>query len=436
MDQNYSTNALENSNSLAKDIYDRLSKETKLDINKVLSSNDEEKINNAYNKLLETSEIKSDEVNNEDTISEIEIPQEDTILQSEDVMVAHDPITGEQTVVESGISIQDIIDKQLDSLNKIDYKDFENLDKKTLLKKVLEYTAKSDNSNESKLADLMIRRMNGENFNPYDEFTEEMKREVDSVVAKTASLASQSRTNSNPQAIVSRMFLDQMIAEFKNSIVGETMDLDTMLSGFDKELEKSANEMAGEVGRMMLSLDEQRKAEIDAAIKRCEEQGKDEAKAKLIKMKGVIDESFTLDKFAEACKDIKIKRGDLKKPDRVFDSFNFKYEKHKNNINNIKDCKFFLSRHLPNYTNTHKLMLCLAFCKYCINFDPNDIEQHTFMYYFIRNIIAIDRLNPKGNLYETMDEPSKKFYDQFTKSLANCMDNLIERNKEVASEEY
>lgn len=419
-----------------KNIHEELLKDRKLDINEVLNSNDEDKINEAYDKLMNLSEITPEEQEPENDIPEVEVPEDGTSLASEDVMVAHNPITGEQTVVENGINIQDIVDKQLDSLNKIDYKDFENLDKDTLLKKILEYTAKTDDSKESNIASLMIRRMNGENFNPYDEFTDNMKREVDSVVAKTASLASQARVNSNPQAIVSRMFLDQMIAEFKNSIVGETMDLDTMLSGFDKELEKSANEMAGEVGRMMLSLDEQRKAEIDAAIKRCEEQGKDEAKAKLLKMKDVIDESFNLEKFAEACKNIKIKRGDLKKPDRVFDPFNFKYEKHKNNINNIKDCKFFLSRHLPEYTDTHKLMLCLAFCKYCMNFSPDDIEQHTFMYYFIRNIIAIDRLNPKGNLYDTMDEPSKKFYDSFTKSLAKCMDNLIERNKDVASETY
>ena len=429
MDQVVSTNALENCTDHAKELYKEISELT--------PDTDEEKINEVYDKFIESSNIAPTEDRSEENFTEVKLEENvSENLNSEDVLVSHNPVTGEQTVVESGISIKDIVDKQLESLNGLDYSELQNLDRETLLKKALEFSSKSDNSNESILANLMVRRMNGENFNPYDEFPEEMKREVDSIVSKTAANASKARINSNPQVVISKMLLDQMIAEFKNSMVGQTMDLDTMLSGFDKELEKTSNEMASEVGHMMLSLDEQRKAEIDAAIKRCEEQGKDEAKIKLLKMKDVIDETFTLEKFSEACKDIKIKRGDLKKPDRVFDSFNFKYENHKNNINNIKDCRFFLSRHLPNYTDTHKLMLCLAFCKYCLNFSPDDIEQHTFMYYFIRNIIILDRLNPKGAVYETMDEPSKKFYDSFTEKLSICMDNLIKRNEEVASEKY
>ena len=50
------------------------------------------------------------------------------------------------------------------------------------------------------------------------------------------------------------------------------------------------------------------------------------------------------------------------------------------------------------------------------------------MYYFIRNIITIDRLNPKGRLYEGMDERSKHFYDTFITALRAALTNLLERN--------
>ena len=62
-----------------------------------------------------------------------------------------------------------------------------------------------------------------------------------------------------------------------------------------------------------------------------------------------------------------------------------------------------------------------------MNFSPDNIEDHTFMYYFIRNIILIDRINPKGKLYETMDEKSKKFYDGFIENLKKCISNLNDR---------
>ena len=60
--------------------------------------------------------------------------------------------------------------------------------------------------------------------------------------------------------------------------------------------------------------------------------------------------------------------------------------------------------------------------------NPDNINEHTFMYYFIRNIITIDRLNPKGRLYEGMDERSKHFYDTFITALRAALANLLERN--------
>ena len=410
------------------------------DINN-LSDEDKAKIDAAYDNLINTSNISENDIETKkDTNEEVIVPEvvydENNSLSSEKVLVEHNPITGDQTVIESGISIDDIINRQLDALEGFDDKDFNVFSKDELFKKLLNsltIQSKSNDENEV-LASIILRRINGENFDIYNALPDSMKREVDSITAKAASKASE--VGANPKQLISRILIDDIIKQFKAEMTGGTFDIDTMLSGFDKNMEKIQDEMSTEVGKMMLSLDEERKLEIDEAIKRCEEQGKYEAKEKLLKMKNCIDDSFTLEKFSEACKNIKIKRGDLKKPDRVFNTFNFKYENHKNNINNIKDCIFFLSRHLPNYTNTHKLMLCLAFCKYCLNFSPDDIEEHTFMYYFIRNIIVLDRINPKGAIYETMDEGGKKFYDTFTKNLSICMDNLIKRNPEVANETY
>ena len=66
--------------------------------------------------------------------------------------------------------------------------------------------------------------------------------------------------------------------------------------------------------------------------------------------------------------------------------------------------------------------------------NPDNMNEHTFMYYFIRNIIAIDHLNPKGRLYEGMDDRSKQFYDNFVARLKEALNAIISRNPSFSNE--
>ena len=86
-----------------------------------------------------------------------------------------------------------------------------------------------------------------------------------------------------------------------------------------------------------------------------------------------------------------------------------------------------MDRHLGT-SHLQNTLICIAFCKYCKDMNPDNMNEHTFMYYFIRNIIAIDRLNPKGRLYEGMDEKSRSFYNVFAIGLKLALANLLERN--------
>lgn len=361
-----------------------------------------------------------DEVNNTEIPEVHPNPEE---LSPAEVMVSYDPLTGQQTIVDDKVSIKDITSKQLEAFNRTGDPTEINTN---LLKSIFQSGELKDDSDATIMAQLMIRRMAGEKFNPYNEFPPSFKAMVDDVASHATNVSLKDLPGM--KATVARSILDEVIKDYRKELSGGAMDLDTMLSGFDQDIEKINNEMGQEMGQLMLSLDQQRTQEIDAAIKRCEEEGKDEAKDKLLKMKAVLEEAYDLNKFAEACKSIKIKNGELKKPQQVFNSFNFKYEKHDNNINNIADCPILLERHLPKYNQTQKLALCMAFCKYCMNFTPDDIEEHTFMYYFIRNIVAADRLSGRGKLISAMDEPSKAFYDRFMKAVSNCIDNLTLRN--------
>ena len=261
------------------------------------------------------------------------------------------------------------------------------------------------------IAKLVQRRIKGEEFNPYKEFPESIQNLVNAQLAEVGQLSDR-----RSRAMVSKMLLDEIVEEYQSTEFG--MDLDAMLASLKQEEEKAAIDIAKDTADLLMSLDEERRSSIEIGINKAKENNDDETLKKLESMKLAMDEISTLDKFKEYCKTVKIKKFDLEKPNRIFDSFNQKYINHKNNISNIADCPSLLNQHIDDPDSN--LKYCLAFCKYCMNMSPDNIEEHTFMYYFIRNIILLDRLNPHGKLYDTMDEKSKTFYDNRIALIKEC----------------
>lgn len=348
-------------------------------------------------------------------------------IKGEKAMIKYNPNTGEIAVADTKESINSLSEKHWDAFNNINSELTLDGINEDILKNILNDKEVRDLNEVTTMISLISRKLKGEKIlNSYFELPKSYRDDVDSIANSVQN--SNIDNTFKSKKYIADMFLDQIVNEYKNAN-NASMDLDTMLAGFDKELEKFIDKSYNELGSMMISFDDERKAEINAAIKRCEDEGKTESIEKLQSIKDNIDKAYSLTEFIEACKKIKIKNSEIADPKKVFNSFNFKYENHKNVINDISQCSAILDRHLPEYSYKNKLMLCIAFCKYCLNFSPDNMAEHTFMYYFIRNIIMIDRLNPKGNIYESMDERSKVFYDEFTSNLSKCMNNLIERNR-------
>lgn len=407
-----------------------------------MQNNNDAKIDELYSKMLETADsigregftnesaeaLKSIEngVNeltlNENTDSDLKIEHNSEEFESREVMTSYNPTTGEQMVVDGSESIAEkIAERHLDNL--INGNSISN----DVIGEVLTEIGAKGEGSASNIASLIARRMSGEEFNVYDAMPNEYKRQIDMIHIDALNRAGGKVKVMNKNAIA-KMMLDEMIEDFNKSINSQ-IDLDTILSGFDKDVKKLSDDMSTELGGMMMSFDEERKAEIDAAIKRCEESGKTEAVDQLKMMRDTIDDAYNLDKFIEFCGHCKIKNIEAKESEkRVFTYFNSKYEKHRYTINDIRSCPDILDRHFTEFTHLQNTLLCVAFCKYCLNMNPDNMNEHTFMYYFIRNIIAIDRLNPKGRLYEGMDDRSKQFYDTFTSKLKEAMICLLNRN--------
>lgn len=418
-----------------------------------MCTNNDEKINELYSKMLDTADTMSSEgINKEsmdalksikDGVNQLTLNENATEMdenvnseaKTDDVqgefgatsmMESYNPTTGERFVVDGSESIAErIADRHLNNL----IVGGENTSKE-LINDVLKELMHNANG-VSDISSLIYRRIAGENFDAYKEMPDDYKRQIDMICYDTNLRANS--INSNKRAIATAM-LDEMIKEFKMSIDSQ-VDLETILSGFDSEVNKMANQFSAELGGMMMSFDEERKAEIDAAIKRCEESGKTEAIANLKAMRDNIDDAFNLNRFIEFCKTCKIRNIESREPEkRVFSHFNRKYENHRYTINDIRSCPDILDRHLVEYSHLQNTLLCIAFCKYCKNMIPDNMNEHTFMYYFIRNIIAIDRLNPKGRMYSAMDERSKRFYDSFMGQLRSAMEAILERNPNFRQE--
>ena len=405
-------------------------------------TNNDQKVEELYSNMLKTADdisvngIIEESIENLETIkSETEqltskdATEETPVVEGEKVMQKYDPETGEQTIDDN--STKEIIDK-------ITNQHFNNLVavdegiSTSVFKDVFKDLSKNlGESDQDILVGILTRRMVGEKFNIYDAMTDTLKQQIDSLYMSVASKAPKGSITKNQ---IATECIDELINDFKKSTQSQ-VDLDTVLSGFDDELKKMTDDLSSELGGMMMSFDDERKAEIDAAIKRCEEEGNKAGIAKLTEMRDTVDEAFHLTKFIEFCKNCKVKNIEAKEPEkRVFDYFNSKYVKHKYSINDIRSCPIILDRHLIDYNHQQNTLICIAFCKYCQDMSPDNMGEHTFMYYFIRNIIAIDKLNPKGLTYDSMDERSKNFYDTFVNALKQAMANLLERNPKFKDE--
>lgn len=374
--------------------------------------------------ILENVDKIEEPVNAMNTISETEEKKEDSKPQK--VLGSYNPATGNYNVIDTEAAIEEIQQKNLENFDAMI--NDETPDLNADLNKFLQvYKDKITTDDDiHKVAYLMANRIAGNNIDYYSTLPKYMQATVNMIMLNNS-------TDGIPKNMimhknqVAKMLIDEYVKEYKKSSQ-KTVDLDTLFSGFNKDAADIADSMATEIGDLMLSFDDERKDQINNAIASAKEKGNDVMVKNLEAIRDNIDKAFNLDEFKEFCKHCKIKNIEMKKPNRVYDSFIHKYETNDAIINDIRTCPDVIIRHLTEFTKDQAMMICLAYCKFCCNMNPDNMAEHTFMYYFIRNIIAIDRINPRGRAYQSINPKDKTFYDTFVANLRECMNNLLERN--------
>lgn len=374
-------------------------------------------------KILENVDNIEEPVNAMNTISEDEKKEES---KPQKVLGSYNPATGNYSVIDAEASIEEIQQKNLENFDSMinDETPDLNADLNKFLDSCKDKIPEADAA--SKIAYLMANRIAGNNIDYYSNMPKFMQNTVSQIMANanTVGVPSNRILHKNQ---VAKMLIDEYVEEYKKSSQ-KTVDLDTLFSGFTKDAANIADDMATQIGDLMLSFDDERKDQINNAIVVAKNNGNDVMVKNLEAIRDNIDKAFNLDEFKEFCKHCKIKSIEMKKPNRVYDSFIHKYETNDAIINDIRTCPDVIIRHLTEFTKDQAMMICLAYCKYCCNMNPDNMAEHTFMYYFIRNIIAIDRINPRGRAYHSINAKDKIFYDTFVANLRECMNNLLERN--------
>lgn len=354
---------------------------------------------------------------NTNITTEVEVAPivEESAPTSEEVMVNYDASTGEIVADPNSTSdkIKEFSEAQFNSFISNgsdldltgDIKDFlAKYEQDGLLKNVEDITV---------IAELIKRSYNGEKIDAFKEFPASMKQQI---IAKA---------NTMDRRVIKTManaVLKEMVEDYKDKNIE---DLDAIIGSFANAGETIAEESSKKFGDILMDIDANRREQIELAIEECKKRGSTTGVEKFEKMRDSIDSAYNLKDFAQYCKRVKIKNYELERPEKVFRDFNMKYIDHTYNINDITYCPSILDRHLGESLDNTRL--CIAFCKYAQNMSPDNIEEHTFMYYFIRNIITIDKLNPKGKAYDTMTDTSKAFYDTFINNLKTCIEHINTR---------
>lgn len=234
-------------------------------------------------------------------------------------------------------------------------------------------------------------------------------------------------TNKQLMNSLARDIVDELSMEY--ALSDPSADLDKAIEEIKiagKELQEDLGKLSGGIHVSMVTKNiETMKKQKEKLIA----DGKTELAEQLqVKVIDPMEETITLSKFKEFCKKVKIKKYDLERPDKVFRSFNTKYFTHKKNINDINSCPKVLAEHIKDHVEDNGIYkVCIAFCKYCMNFTPDDAIQHNFMYYFIKNIHIMNLICPRGIIIENdkdISDESMKFYITFRDNIRECIENI------------
>lgn len=142
-------------------------------------------------------------------------------------------------------------------------------------------------------------------------------------------------------------------------------------------------------------------------------------------------ESYTYEDMYNLYKNtgkLRVKKIEVEKFEKTCLSWLYKYSNHKMVINNLSDTFPVLKSELAEFRfddDTIKKFIVI-FTKYSMNMSPDNVDEHVYMYYFIKNILSL-------KYYNKDDEEEIKFYDKVRQNLIKFLELIKEKDQKGAN---
>lgn len=192
------------------------------------------------------------------------------------------------------------------------------------------------------------------------------------------------------------------------------------------EINKEKEKLGGSLGDYNIKLREEYETGFIKKAELLEKEGTPEAletAEKFRKGSAMFIQSYTYEDMYEAYKNgkIKVKNIQMDKFNRTCSEFNRKYYNNTLTVNDVGMTVPVLDRVLDKKydINTIKKFIVI-FINYTKNYKPANIDEHIFMYYFIKHILTLDIKIP-GNDYEN-------FNDLLKENIYKFLDLIVERD--------
>ena len=340
------------------------------------------------------------------------VSESESDLKGEDkvVTVNVNPVTNEKTVVGTpeetnnelaSDMFEDILDGKLDGA------DIEDIElRETVVRDGLKEKFNTDFKEED-----VIKIMNLMNDyrkdNTIDVFAR-LPKKIQNVI--TTGIAKQGipfNTAINIRKTMARELLNDLILD---------ISVDNYQVELNEQLDTLFGNMREEIRDMSIKNTKDQIEKLTGIIPELREKDPEKADRLLLVIDGMKN-SFSYDKLSTAIKEKKIgriRKIDLEKPKKIYDKFNRLYETSVYNIYDMNMLPSIMRKVLPEDISDEKIhRFLISFCKYCENNDlkPDVLEEHSFMYYTVLNIVLLSL----GTKSVEEDEYAKEITDNIIK---------------------
>jgi len=342
--------------------------------------------------------------------------------ESINAKVTIDPFSGKGTKIDLEddtdiMSLDDILDNG-GIMNSIDYKEIEYSESAIAAALKTTYKIEISDNEISALTAALIKATKGEPVK-YNDLPPSIKSKIaNTIMAEKGSIYTGNLELKNQMA---KIFVDALMQEVMNEEIKEIfVDLQDSIKSIAQE---GINSVYGNAYSSQRDILENDLLKIANEI-----ESENPEKAKLLRnMHHAYQQSYKLEEMLNTyitTGKCKIKKYDLEKVDRVYEGFNRKYEKSKWVVRDVSMLEPVLSRKLSQDFNiNHIRAFLIVFCKYTMNMNPDEsLVDHTFMYYFIMNILNLDIFDPEN-------ENDVLFYNTLVETIENFINKIREKAK-------